>query len=266
MIRIASRHNPRLREVARLIASSRDRRRARRAILEGEHVVSEYLARFGAPEALVVNEDAAIRPGIAALVARVPAASVLLLPRALFDGLGALPPDIGVLAVATAPAPAATSAIGGALVLFLEAIQDPGNLGSMLRSAAAFGVDAVVLSPDCAFPWAPKVLRAGQGAHFRVAIHEDGDLIATARAFRAAGGRMLATVVDGGVPLPRVRADGRIALAIGNEGSGLSAALLAEADEVVTIPMPGGTESLNAAAAAAVALYEIARGRVGTSR
>jgi len=266
MTRIASRHNPRLREVARLIASSRDRRRARRAILEGEHVVAEYLARFGAPDALVVNEDAATRPGIAALVAKVPAAGVLLLPRALFDGLSALPPDIGVIAVATAPAPAVTSAIDGVLVLLLEAIQDPGNLGSMLRSAAAFGADAVVLSPDCAFPWAPKVLRAGQGAHFRVAIHEDADLVATARAFRAGGGRMLATVAHGGVPLPQVRVDGRIALAIGNEGSGLSAALRGEADDTVTIPMPGGTESLNAAAAAAVALYEIARGRIGASR
>jgi len=77
---------------------------------------------------------------------------------------------------------------------------------------------------------------------------------------------MLATVAHGGVPLPQVRVDGRIALAIGNEGSGLSAALRGEADDTVTIPMPGGTESLNAAAAAAVALYEIARGRIGASR
>lgn len=262
MIRIASRQNPRFREVARLVASSRERRKTRRAILEGGHVVAEYLARFGAPEVLVLNEDAAHRPGIAALVAGVPAASVLLLSRALFDGLGALPPEVGVIAIAPAPSPPAGTAAGGSFLFLAEAIQDPGNLGSMLRSAAAFGVDAVHLSSDCAFPWSPKVLRAGQGAHFRLAIHEDADLVAAARAFRAAGGRVLAAVAAGGIPLPGVRTNGRVAVAVGNEGAGLSAALRAEADEAVTIPMPGGTESLNAAAAAAVMLYEVARSRV----
>lgn len=73
---------------------------------------------------------------------------------------------------------------------------------------------------------------------------------------------MLAAVAAGGIPLPGVRTNGRVAVAVGNEGAGLSAALRAEADEAVTIPMPGGTESLNAAAAAAVMLYEVARSRV----
>lgn len=260
MLRVASRQNARYREVARLVSSSRDRRKAARCVLEGEHLVAAYVERIGVPETVVVNEDALGRPGLAALVARLPPSHVFAVPSAMFDGLGTLPPEVGVIAVAAAPSPP-TSARGD-LVLLVEAIQDPGNLGSMLRSAAAFGVADAHLSRECAFAWSPKVLRAGQGAHFQLAIHEDADLVAVARAFRRAGGKVLATVVDGGTPLNRVAKAGRVAVALGNEGAGLSAALRAEADATVTIPMPGGTESLNAAAAAAVVLYELARDRV----
>lgn len=260
MTRVVSRQNPRFREVARLVSSSRDRRKTRRALLEGEHLVAVYLERVGMPEALVVNEEAAARPGIAALVAKVPSSRTLVVPRALFDGMGALPPDVGVIAVAPAPSPA--PAKGASFLLLAEAIQDPGNLGSMLRSAAAFGVDAVHLSPDCAFVWSPKVLRAGQGAHFQLAIHDDADLVGVARGFRASGGRVLAAVAADGTPLHMAAMRNRVAIALGNEGAGLSPPLRSEADEAVTIPMPGGTESLNAAAAAAVLLYEVARRRL----
>jgi TrmH family RNA methyltransferase len=260
MPRVASRQNPRYREIARLVSSSRDRRKAGRAVLEGEHLVAVYLERVGTPDAIVVNEDVMSRPGVAALVARVPDSRVLIVPQAMFDGLGTLPPDIGVIAVAQAPDP--PSAGGGHCLLLVEAIQDPGNLGSMLRSAAAFGVDEAHLSRECAFAWAPKVLRAGQGAHFQLAIHENADLVLVARAFRRGGGRVLATVASGGTPLHEAPIAGRVAIALGNEGAGLSTALRAEADLALTIPMPGGTESLNAAAAAAVVLYEVARRRV----
>jgi TrmH family RNA methyltransferase len=257
---IVSRQNPRFREISRLVGSSRERRRSGRCILEGEHLVAVYLERIGVPEAIAVSEDALSRPGIAALVARMPAARALVLPRALFDDLGALVPDIGIVAVA--PAPRAARRGRGERVLLLEAIQDPGNLGSMLRSAAAFGVAEAYLSKECAFAWSPKVLRAGQGAHFQLAIHEDADLPSVARQLRGEGVRVLATVANGGTPIDRATLGARVAVAVGNEGAGLSDALRDEADEAVTIPMPGGTESLNAAAAVAVALYEVARRRV----
>src|SRR6185369_11156341 len=131
----------------------------------------------------------------------------------------------------------------------------------MLRSAAGAGVAQVLLSKHCAFAWSPKVLRAGQGAHFRVAIHEDVDLPAWAADYRAAGGEVVATAVAGGTSLFSTPLAGRIALAIGNEGGGLSDALLAQATRRVTIPMPGGIESLNVAAAAAVCLFECLRQR-----
>jgi len=141
-------------------------------------------------------------------------------------------------------------------------VQDPGNVGSMLRSAAAAGVSQVLLSKHCVFAWSPKVLRAGQGAHFHLEIHEDIDLPAWAAAYRAASGAVVATVAAGGASLFTAALDGRVALAIGNEGAGVSPALAAQATLRVTIPMPGGTESLNAAAAAAVCLFECVRQRM----
>jgi TrmH family RNA methyltransferase len=131
----------------------------------------------------------------------------------------------------------------------------------MLRSAAAAGVGQVLLSKRCVFAWSPKVLRAGQGAHFHLDLHEDVDLAAWAAAYVQDGGDVLAMVAAGGRSLYATALTGRLALAIGNEGAGLSPALAARASLAVTIPMPGGMESLNAAAAAAVCLFECVRQR-----
>ena len=158
----------------------------------------------------------------------------------------------------TTPAPALPPPAG--FHLLLEDVQDPGNVGAMLRTAAAAGVEQVLLSKHCAFAWAPKVLRAAQGAHFLTTIVEDVDLGSWARAFRRSG-RVFATVATGGADLYATGFPSRVAIAIGNEGAGLTAALLNEVVERITIPMPGGAESLNAAAAAAVVLFECVRQR-----
>lgn len=256
MLRITSRQNARLKEAARLVASARDRRKAGRCVLEGEHLVEVYGDRMGAPETLVVAEAFLERPGVAALVRRFDA-RVLVVSTALFHEMAVLPADVGVLAVVPAPRLALTP--GRTFCLLLDDLQDPGNLGSILRSAAAAGVEDVYLSPACAFAWAPKVLRAGMGAHFHLAIHEDVDLPAWARAYRSRGGNVAAAVGRDGADVYATRLARPLALAIGNEGAGLSAALLDAASARVSVPMPGGMESLNAAAAAAVLLFEAVR-------
>ncbi|HEX9434466.1 MAG TPA: RNA methyltransferase, partial [Burkholderiales bacterium] len=136
--------------------------------------------------------------------------------------------------------------------VFLEGVQDAGNVGAIVRSAAAFGAGEVILDRQCADPWSPKVLRAGVGGHFAIGIRQVDDLGGAVAAFSA---RLLCTVVQGGRPLREVDLSGRIGWAFGAEGAGLSAAVLARAAERVTIPMASG-ESLNVAAAAAVCLYE----------
>jgi len=256
MPRITSRDNPRLKQVAQLVSSSRARRKADRCVLEGEHIVAAYRARYGAPETLIIAEPALARPAIAALKEGVPPAQTLVVAEQAWPEFAQIPAAVGMLAVVATPQPRFEQAAD--FCLLLEDVQDPGNVGSILRSAAAAGVAQVFLSPSCAFAWSPKVLRAGQGAHFYLEIYEDVDLSAWARAFR---GRTLATVAEGAGALYAADLRGPIAVAIGNEGSGLSAALRDAASVAVTIPMPGGFESLNAAAAAAVCLFECVRQR-----
>jgi RNA methyltransferase, TrmH family len=131
-------------------------------------------------------------------------------------------------------------------------VQDAGNVGAIIRSAAAFGAGALVVDRQCADPWSPKVLRAGMGGHFAIGIRQVADLGAAIAAFE---GRTICTVVHGGRPLRDADLSGRIAWAFGAEGAGLSAGILSKAGERVTISMAGG-ESLNVAAAAAICLYE----------
>ncbi len=259
MQRIASRHNERLRDVASLIASSRERRKSRRCVLEGAHLIEVYAARVGVPETLVVVDDALRDPAMAALVAGVPSMRVLLISRALFEEIASVPADVGVLAVVEPPT--ARNVAPGNFCLLLEDVQDPGNVGTMIRTAAAAGIDQVVLSRHSAFAWSPKALRAGQGAHFLTTLIESVEALQWTRGFRENGGRVVASVVKGASTPYDVDLRGRLAIAIGSEGRGLSPALVALADQRVTIPMANGSESLNAAAAAAVLLFEGVRQR-----
>jgi TrmH family RNA methyltransferase len=259
MQRVTSRQNPRLKEAARLVASSRDRRKSGKCVLEGEHLVGVYLERVGAPETLLVVDEAAADARIAALIARMPPRDVFAIPAELFAQVSTLPASIGALAVVATPSPAAPRP--AQFHLLLDDVQDPGNVGTILRTAAAAGVDQVLLSPHCAFAWAPKVLRAGQGAHFLTTIVEDVDLPAWCAAFREGGGQVLATIAAGATDLYSCAMRWPLAIAVGNEGAGLSPALTAQSDLRVTIPMPGGMESLNAAAATAVVLFEAVRRR-----
>ena len=259
MPRATSRQNPRLKEAARLIASSRDRRRARRCVLEGEHLIGVYLDRCGAPEFLLVVEAMLDDARIAALVARVAPARVVAIPGSVFAEVSTLPEAIGALAVVPTPAPMIPAF--AEFHLLLDDVQDPGNVGTILRTAAAAGVEQVLLSKQCAFAWSPKVLRAAQGAHFLTAIVENVELPAWAAHFRAQRGQLAATVARDGVDLYAAPMTLPLAIAIGNEGAGISEALLAHADYRLTIPMHSGTESLNASAAAAVVLFEAVRRR-----
>lgn len=137
--------------------------------------------------------------------------------------------------------------------VFLEAIQDPGNVGAILRSAAAFGVGTVVLDRACADPWSPKVLRAGMGGHFRLSVHQVSALEQAAEGF---AGKLVCTVARGGQALRAMPLHGSVGWIFGSEGTGVSEEMRARAAIQVTVPIAPGMESLNVAAAAAVCLYE----------
>ena len=256
MPRITSRDNPRLKEAARLIASSRDRRKAGRCVLEGAHLVAVYSARHGAPETLIVTEAALARAAVRALARAMPPRARWSLPTRCWREFAQLPAGVGVLAVVPTPHAGAASAPAD-FCLLLEDVQDPGNVGSMLRSAAAAGVAQVLLSKHCAFAWSPKVLRAGQGAHFHLDIYEDVDL-ARGRRDIAGGRSRRRRSPPAAEPLFAARpARPRRDRHRQRRRRALGGAASPRRRQRVTIPMPGGFESLNAAAAAAVCLFRV---------
>jgi RNA methyltransferase, TrmH family len=150
------------------------------------------------------------------------------------------------------------------LVVVLAGIQDPGNLGTIVRSAEAFGATGIVSLPRTVSAWNPKAVRASAGSVFRVPLLTASERICLER-LREAGVRILATTVRAAQPADLVDMSGSVALVIGNEGNGVADDLVAKADAKITIPCPGPVESLNAAMAATVLLYEAARQRSAVS-
>lgn len=257
MKHLASRDNPFFKELAKLAGSARQRKKSGQTLLDGAHLLAAYLDAGGKPLHVLTNAAAAQSGEIAALLKKLPGVPQAQLDDRLFAEFSELKTPSGILALITQPQPNISPA-QSRFALLLEDIQDPGNLGSLLRSAAAAGCDAVFLSEGCADAWSPKVLRAGMGGHFALSIHEAADLPAVAATFE---GKVLAASLTAEVSLYGCDLRGKRAFVLGNEGAGLSESLLAAASQHFTIPMPGKAESLNVAAAGAVCLFEAARQR-----
>jgi len=254
MKQISSRDNALFKHLKKLAASARERRKSQQTLLDGTHLIAAYLDQGYLPEMLVVAAAALDNAEVRVLAGRVADNKLVVLDDGLFGEISTVESATGIAAVIAIPdQPARADA---AYCVLLEAVQDPGNLGSILRSAAAAGCDMAYLSPDCADAWSPKVLRAGMGAHFLLALQEHQDLVSVAQKFP---GKVLATSLQAEKILFQCNLSGKVAIVIGNEGAGVSAELLAAASEVVRIPMPGGMESLNAGAAAAICLFERVR-------
>lgn len=250
-----SRDNPLFKQLLKLAQSSRERKKTKQTLIEGIHLVQTYRQAWGVPKALVISASGVQHREIDALMAQCQPLTPTVLTDALFHELSTLETPVGVLALIETPPPTPVPARMDCCIV-LEDVQDPGNLGSILRSAAAADVKHAVLSKGCVFAWSPRVIRAAMGAHFLVTIYEQQDLVETLRNFK---GLKLATALRTNTSLYDVDLRGPLAFMIGNEGAGLSPALTALADAKVTIPMPGKMESLNAAAAAAICLFERVR-------
>ena len=255
MKKLTSADNPRFKALYKLLQSSRERKQQGLSLLDGVHLVAAYRDHVGLPEQVIVNQSGLADPEIKALLETLAPCAPLLLNDAMFKQLSSVATPTGVIAVIKTPRPHAAAAESEACVM-LEDIQDPGTLGSILRTTAAAGIRQVFLSKGSVHAWSPRVLRAGMGAHFIVQIHEQCDLLKLARAFE---GRVIATSQRAEKSVFGADLTGKVALLFGNEGAGLSDELANAASAVVAIPMPGNTESLNAAAAAAVCLFERVR-------
>jgi TrmH family RNA methyltransferase len=253
---IQSRDNAFFKQLKRLAESGRERRKTGQTLLDGVHLVEAYEKTFGPLENLIVAESALSGGEVAAYLE---GRQVVVLADALMRDLGLVDTPSGLLAVA--PMPQRTAAVDpGKDAVLLDGVQDPGNVGTLLRTAAASGVKQALLSPGCASAWSPKVLRAGQGAHFVLAIHEEADLAAFMADYR---GTTAVTCLDGASSLYEARWNGPLAWVFGAEGLGVRRELIEAAKLRIKIPMPGAVESLNVGAAAAVCLFEALRRKLG---
>ena len=250
---IASRDNASLMRVRRLNAMPDAYRQLGVVWLEGEHLVRAALARGWRLQELLV---AASREGDPALQSLWPSAPKLrVIDDALWKGTGSLSSKAPVAALAAWPGELALLKSRRSVVL--DRVQDAGNLGSILRSAAAFGVTQVVALKGCVALWSPKVLRAGMGAHFALHLVES----ATESTLDALDVPLVATTSHGGASLFDAQLPDPCAWVFGHEGQGVAPSLLQRCAARLGIPQPGGEESINVAAAAAVCLYESMRRR-----
>ncbi len=246
---IISRDNPVFKYLSKLADSARERRAEGKTLLDGVHLIESYCAAFGEPELIIIPEGKSSVEANA-LMQQLEHVNTMMLPTLMFAELTPVASSTGILALIKTPQIAPPSTINFALML--EDIQDPGNLGSMLRTALGAGVEAVYLSKGCTDAWSPKALRGGQGAQFQLAIIEGANLLESISNFN---GNTYATVLDG-ASLYAQDLSQASAFIIGNEGAGLSAKVLTAVSHQISIPMQAGLESLNAAAAAAICLFE----------
>ncbi len=249
--RITSRDNPLLLRLRRLAQDGGAYRRAGQVWIEGEHLCAALRARGGGALQALISEAAWDDPALRDLAGW--AERVSIVPPALFAGISGLESPAGLgFVMALPPAPAIDAS---AASVVLDRVQDAGNVGSILRSAAAFGARQVLAIKGTAALWSPKVLRAGMGAHFGLRLVEGLE----EAALDVLTLPLVATSPHADTALPQAALPRPCAWVLGHEGQGVSATLLARCALQLRIPQPGGEESLNVAAAAAVCLYESAR-------
>ena len=250
---IISRDNPVFKQLKKLAENARERKSEGKTLLDGVHLIESYLSIYGEPELLIVPEGKSSLEA-SNLMQQLQDINTIMLPTLMFAELTPVINSTGILALVKTPV--LKSFLSPTFVLMLENIQDPGNLGSMLRTAAAAGVETVYLSNGCTDAWSPKALRGGQGAQFVLSIVENANIIAEIKAFN---GTAYATTLQGDSIFEQDLLPAT-AIVIGNEGQGLSQKTIEACNKQVMIPMAesslAGVESLNAAAAAAICLFE----------
>jgi TrmH family RNA methyltransferase len=254
--RITSRDNPLFREACDLAHSARERRRTGRSVLEGIHLCEAYALRFGAPQNVLVSDSAESHPQVIELLRSQPVEPVRMTDE-LFSQMSTLGQGVGLAFLIQTPRPEMPARFEGDAV-YLDRIQDPGNVGTLLRTTAAAGIATVITAPGTAWCWSPKVLRAGMGAHFHLAIHESVS-------WETVRDRLDALII--GTRLQEASSvfdsdlRGASVWLFGSEGEGVSSAIAPDVGRWLRIPQVDSVESLNVAAAAAICLFEQRRQR-----
>ena len=255
---VTSRHNDLFKDLRKLLADPAAYRKLGRVWLEGDHLCRALLERGRTPVRAIVTESGWADNTLSGLARSAP--EVVCIPDALMRELSGLesPAPLGFLI----DADAGVTARAGLDTVVLDRLQDPGNVGSILRTASAMGFSQVVALKGSVALWSPKVLRAAMGAHFALTLVE-GAAIADVTAL---GLPIVGTHLRDAQWLHETTLPTPLAWVFGHEGQGMSDAVSAACTLRVRIAQPGGEESLNVAAAAAMCLYESSRSAAGVPR
>lgn len=247
---ISSKSNAKIKSVKKLISSSKERKAKGLFVIEGARLVKE--APEESVEQLFVSESMEQSGEFDLSLYK----NVELVSDEVFRFLSDTVTPQGVLAVVRQPVwPMA----GGIFdqpcrLILLDDIQDPGNLGTILRTAEAAGIDMVIMSEGCADVFNPKVIRSTMGSIFRVPFVCD-DLVSVIEVLKTEGVRIYGAALEGGTDYQSIDFPDKTAIVIGNEGNGISGSILNAVNERIFIPMEGKVESLNAAVSAAILMF-----------
>lgn len=257
MRRIESRDNPMIRRISRLASERKYRRAQGEMVCEGEKLLEEAMSSGVKITEVVVSDKKQFDFGLLAM-AEERGARLTEIPDKLLRSLSNVETPQGLLFVCGQPVFELDRLDEPSRLLVLDGLQDPGNLGTILRTADAFALDGVILCEGCVDPTSPKVVRATMGAVFRIPVISAG-LDDTVDWLRERGIPLYATALsDESVPLTQVDLS-RAAVIIGNEGRGVSEKALTASEKQLIIPMTGRAESLNASIAASIVMYEMSR-------
>lgn len=228
-------------------------RRGEPVLLEGMHLCQSWLETKGQPQFAIFDADRMEQPALLSLRNKLQDEVCIAMTGSLLRALSTVDSSQGVLFVVKPKVNVVPDRLKDSIVM-LDRLQDPGNVGSLLRTCAAAGIHRVVAAPGTASLWSPKVLRSGQGAHFALQLHEQVDLVELSSRLEFP---LVVTTLDDAQDLFATTLPDRCAWVFGHEGQGVDPKLLARADIKVKISHElGAIESLNVTAAAAICLFE----------
>lgn len=255
---ITSRQNNTVKRLRTLAQTQKFRDQTKSTIFDGIHLAQMYLASGQSPVTCLVNQTGQAKAEIIQIIESLPDDVELVnVADDIFDAISPVKNSAGIAFVIDYDPSETLETIDRDTIL-LDRVQDPGNIGTILRTAVAAGVKSVVLSPGCANVWSPQTLRAGMGAQFNLDIYQNAEL---ADLIRQSAVPVYATSLEATKSIYDIDLTGQSAWLFGNEGQGVSSELLAACTETVIIPQSANIESLNVAMSATVCLFEQVRQR-----
>ena len=259
MKKISSAQNPLVKKFVQLSEKQSFRNKQKMTIIEGAHLTAEWLKRFGAPDFCVISSSSKRSEEVEGIIQKCEELNteIIELEAKIYSKISPVIEGVGVLFIVKIPKNQGVNFCEDSIII--DRIQDPGNLGTILRSAVGFGVKQIICSKGTVSAWSPKVLRAGMGAHFQLEIFENEDLSEIISKIETP---IFATSLQAKKSIYDDNFTTKTAWIFGNEGVGVSSELLSKVKNQVIIPQTGEIESLNVAMAVTVCLAEQARQRL----